>query len=101
MNENWIHLCIDMQRVFAEDTPWHVPWMREVSPQIEEVASRYAERTVFTRFITPEKPEQMSGMWRAYYEKWRTMTRAQLDPGLLDIVPTLTHLIPPARIFAR
>ncbi|MGO7646013.1 cysteine hydrolase, partial [Rhizobium ruizarguesonis] len=49
MNENWIHLCIDMQRVFAEDTPWNVPWMREVSPQIEEVASRYAERTVFTR----------------------------------------------------
>ncbi|QND23766.1 cysteine hydrolase (plasmid) [Rhizobium leguminosarum bv. viciae] len=101
MNENWIHLCIDMQRVFAEDTPWHVPWMREVSPQIEEVASRYAERTVFTRFITPEKPEQMSGMWRAYYEKWRTMTREQLDPGLLDIVPALRHLIPPARIFDK
>lgn len=101
MNENWIHLCIDMQRVFAEDTPWHVPWMREVSPQIEEIASRHAQRTVFTRFITPEKPEQMPGMWRAYYEKWRTMTREQLDPSLLDIVPTLTHLIPPARVFDK
>ncbi|OOO44018.1 hypothetical protein BS629_28060 [Rhizobium leguminosarum bv. viciae USDA 2370] len=40
----------------------------------------------------------MSGMWRAYYEKWRTMTREQLDPGLLDIVEALRHLIPPARI---
>jgi hypothetical protein len=29
---NWRHICVDMQRMFAEDTPWHVPWMKEVSP---------------------------------------------------------------------
>jgi len=23
--------------MFAEDTPWHVPWMREVSPKIQEI----------------------------------------------------------------
>lgn len=27
---NWKHLCIDMQRLFAEDTPWHVQWMASV-----------------------------------------------------------------------
>jgi nicotinamidase-related amidase len=101
MGDNWIHLCIDMQRMFAEDTPWHVPWMREVSPQIEEIAQRYPERTVFTRFITPEQPEEMPGMWRTYYEKWRVMTREQLDTDLLDIVPTLRQLIPPARVFDK
>lgn len=36
----WRHLCVDMQRMFAEDTPWHVSWMERVSPQIEEVAGR-------------------------------------------------------------
>ncbi|TCL63278.1 hypothetical protein EV286_11792 [Rhizobium sp. BK251] len=75
--------------------------MRQVSPQVEEITHRHAHRTVFTRFITPERPEHMSGMWLAYYEKWRTMTREQLDPGLLDIVPTLKHFIPPARVFDK
>jgi len=27
-DSRWIHLCIDMQRMSAEDTPWHVPWMK-------------------------------------------------------------------------
>jgi len=25
-----VHLCIDMQNLFAEDTPWHTPWMKRV-----------------------------------------------------------------------
>ncbi|MEY9718161.1 nicotinamidase-related amidase [Sinorhizobium fredii] len=28
--EKWIHLCIDMQRMFAEGTPWQVAWMPKV-----------------------------------------------------------------------
>ncbi|KQV80523.1 hypothetical protein ASC90_25325 [Rhizobium sp. Root1220] len=31
----------------------------------------------------------------------RTMTCEQLDPDLLDIVPTLKKLIPPARVFDK
>jgi nicotinamidase-related amidase len=26
------HLCLDMQNLFAEKTPWHTPWMRRVAP---------------------------------------------------------------------
>ncbi len=47
------HLCVDMQRMFAEDTPWHVDWMSGVLPQVEEVAGRFREKTIFTRFIPP------------------------------------------------
>ncbi|MBY3300986.1 cysteine hydrolase, partial [Rhizobium laguerreae] len=47
----WRHLCVDVQRMFAEDTPWHVPWMARVSPQIEELAGRHPSRTIFTRFL--------------------------------------------------
>ncbi|MCJ9670028.1 cysteine hydrolase [Neorhizobium sp. BETTINA12A] len=101
MAGNWIHLCIDMQRMFAEDTPWHVPWMREVSPQIQELSGRHPENTIFTRFVTPTRPETMEGMWRVYYEKWRMMTREHLDPGLVDLIPSLKLFVPPAGIFDK
>lgn len=98
---HWVHLCIDMQRIFAEDTPWHVPWISRVSGEIIELSERYPERTIFTRFITPERANDMPGMWKAYYQKWHEMTRAELATELLDIVPGLAHLVPPARIFDK
>ena len=101
MRGSWIHLCIDMQRIFGEETPWHVPWMTEVSPQIEELAGRFPERTIFTRFITPRRPGEMPGMWRAYYEKWSQMTRERLDSEMLDLLPILQRLVPPARVFDK
>lgn len=102
MNDShWIHLCIDMQRMFAENTPWHVPWMKEVSPQIQEISQRYPQRTVFTRFVPPKRAEDMHGMWRSYYEKWDTMTLERLGPDMVDLVPSLKALVPPARIFDK
>ncbi|CZT37163.1 cysteine hydrolase family protein [Rhizobium sp. 9140] len=100
-DSHWIHLCIDMQRMFAEDTPWHVPWMRDVSPQVQEIARRHPQRTVFTRFVPPRRAEDMPGMWRSYYEKWDTMTVDKLGPDMIDLVPSLTALVPPARVFDK
>ena len=102
MNDShWIHLCIAMQRMFAEDKPWHVPWMREVSPQIQEIAQRHPQRTAFTRFVPPKRAEDMPGMWRSYYEKWDTMTLDRMGPAMVDLVPSLKALVPPARIFNK
>jgi nicotinamidase-related amidase len=100
-DNHWVHLCIDMQRMFAEDTPWHVPWMQDVSPQVQEVARRYPQRTVFTRFVPPKRAQDMSGMWRSYYEKWDNMTLDCLGPDMVDLVPSLKALVPPARIFDK
>ncbi|YCI04761.1 cysteine hydrolase [Ensifer sp. D2-11] len=99
--EKWKHLCIDMQRMFAEDTPWQVTWMPKVFDQVVEIAARFPERTIFTRFVPPSAPEELPGMWRAYYEKWPMMTTTQLDPVLVDLVPDLKRLVPPARIFDK
>lgn len=101
MDGNWIHLCIDMQRMFAEDTPWHVPWMREVSPQVQEIAQRHPQRTIFTRFVPPRLAADMPGMWRTYYNKWDAMTLDRLEPGMVDLVPSLKAMVPPARIFDK
>jgi hypothetical protein len=40
---NWRHICVDAQRMFAEDTPWHVPLMARVLPQLVEVSEHHAE----------------------------------------------------------
>jgi nicotinamidase-related amidase len=90
-----------MQRMFAEDTPWHVPWMRNISPQIQEVAKRHPQQTIFTRFVPPKRAADVQGMWRSYYEKWDTMTLDRLGPEMVDLVPSLKTMVPPARIFDK
>ena len=40
-------------------------------------------------------------MWRAYYEKWRDVTRRRLDPALLELVPELRRFTPPAAAVDR
>jgi hypothetical protein len=32
------HLCVDMQNLFAEHTPWHTPWMERVRPVVAKLA---------------------------------------------------------------
>jgi nicotinamidase-related amidase len=92
------HLCIDMQNIFARGGVWETPWMERVLPVISQIAARYRERTVFTRFITPERPEDRRGQGRVYFTKWERATRGDLAPGALDIVPALARYSPPALV---
>ena len=94
-----VHLAIDMQLLFAEpESPWCVPWMGRILPQVLELANRHPERTVFTRFIPPRQPEDMPGAWQDYYKRWRAMTQQNLDERLLDLAPPLQALVPPAHL---
>lgn len=95
------HLCIDMQGMFHEQTDWHMPWMEKIIESVREITAARPEQTIFTRFIPPRRPEERRGAWRTYYEKWRNMTRAELDPKLLDIIAPLKQFIPPARSFDK
>ena len=95
------HLCVDMQNLFAEDTPWRTPWMDRVRPVAVRLARHRPERTVFTRFIPPERPEDMPGAWRRYYERWRELTGEHADPRLVELVPELKELVPPATVFDK
>jgi hypothetical protein len=90
-----------MQRIFSADGPWPTPWMDRVLPIIAELAGRYPERTVFTRFITPQRAEDMPGMWRRYYARWSIATRERIDPALLDLLPPLAKLCPPATVIDK
>jgi nicotinamidase-related amidase len=95
------HLCIDMQRMFNEETAWNVPWMANVSDQVEELAERFTAETVFTRFVPPRNASQMPGAWQTYYEKWEQMTLDHMPDELVDLVPRLRRFVPPARVFDK
>lgn len=92
---NAVHLCVDMQRIFADDTPWHTPWMARVLPEVARIAEAHPERTIFTRFIPAERSGDGEGTWKHYYEKWADLTLERLAPGMTDLVPSLARLVPP------
>ena len=75
--------------------------MERVLPVVIELAGRYPQRTVFTRFITPNRAEDMPGMWQRYYLRWRETTRDRLDPSLLELLPSLARLCPPATVIDK
>ena len=96
-----IHLCIDMQRLFAPGGPWPAPWTERVLPNVIHLVERAPSRTVFTRFIPPRSPDDVPGIWRAYYLKWQDVTLDRLDATLLDLMPALQTFMPPAEAFDR
>ncbi|MGE0226356.1 MAG: cysteine hydrolase family protein [Acetobacteraceae bacterium] len=96
-----VHLCIDMQTMFAGRTDWHVPWMQRVLPAVERLARAQPQRTIFTRFVPPETPDELGGAWRRYYHRWEQMTRAHLDPALISLVPQLLPFVPPAIVLDK
>ena len=70
-------------------------------PVVLAISHRFPERTVFTRFITPQRASDMPGTWCRYYEKWRQTTGEQLDPRLLELMPGLGKLAPPATVINK
>ena len=90
-----------MQLLFSAEGPWPTPWMDRVLPIVTALADRYPDRTVFTRFIPPEKPQQMPGVWQSYYARWRAVTREFLDPRLLELMSPLRRLSPPATVIDK
>jgi nicotinamidase-related amidase len=96
-----VHLCVDMQNIFAPGGVWETPWMERVLPRIVEIAARHPARTVFTRSITPMHAEDRPGRWQRYFRKWHCATRAELPASALDIVPALARFAPPAEIIDK
>ncbi|WP_088342670.1 MULTISPECIES: isochorismatase family cysteine hydrolase [Rhodomicrobium] len=97
IGENSLHLCVDMQRLFAPGGPWAVPWGERVLPAIEELAARHPRRTLFTRFIPADGPGEAPGMWARYYRRWADVTLANIDAGLIELMPALARFVPPAK----
>lgn len=96
-----VHLCVDMQRMFVEDTEWRTPWAERVLPVIIRLCETKAERTCFTRFVPAERPGEGRGTWRRYWERWPSMTREALGEAMIDLAVPLQRFVPPARLLDK
>lgn len=83
-------VVIDMQPVFADEgSPWAAPRFAEALPVVRSLAEQAgADRTVFTRFVAPDRPE---GAWVAYYADWPFALQPE-DAPAYAIVPELADL---------
>jgi nicotinamidase-related amidase len=101
LDEGCAHLCVDMQRMFSEATPWQVKWLPGVLPRICQIAALHPERTFFTRFITAPRAGMGWGAWKRYYKRWASMTIERLGTEMLDLAPELRVFAPPAEIIDK
>jgi nicotinamidase-related amidase len=63
----WL-MIIDMQRIFGETTSeWFTPDYSSASAGAKRLLGAFESRVCFTRFLAPEQP---TGAWIDYYEKW-------------------------------
>lgn len=96
------HLCINMQNlVFRPESPWRADWAERVLPAILRLVEHAPDSTIFTRFIPPVSAEEMPGTWQRYYQHWEDLTRARIDPQLLDLTAPLQAFVPPAVVLDK
>jgi nicotinamidase-related amidase len=101
VGRNSAHLCVDMQRMFAEPTEWMMPWSAKVLPQITALVEFQPEKTIFTRFIPMRRAGQGPGMWKQYYERWASMTVEKIGADMVELVPALARFTPPASVIDK
>ena len=101
LGDGAVHLCVDMQNMFAARTAWHTPWMTRVLPNVERIVRADPARTVFTRFVPARNADAAMGTWRPYYRRWHSMTLDELDPAMVDLVPPLGDYLPLAEVFDK
>ena len=93
---NAVHVVVDMQRVFAEPGGWHVAGIAAIVPNVLALVKALPDRTLFTRFVTPARPDDALGRWRHYYEHWVEFTGAAIEPGKLDLIRELAPYASPS-----
>lgn len=74
-DDAWL-VVVDMQEVFTGESPWAAPRYDHAAAGIERLLPRFTGRTVFTRFVAPERPR---GAWVPYYREWSFALRPDGD----------------------
>jgi nicotinamidase-related amidase len=96
-----MHLCIDMQLMFALETKWASEAIWRALPGILKISERFTAQTVFTRFICPRDLSETKGQWTRFYADAEGMLSNNLHPSMMDLLPELVKFIPPARTVDR
>ncbi|MGZ2487317.1 nicotinamidase-related amidase [Rhizobium pisi] len=97
-SKNTLHVIIDMQRLFAEETAWHTPAIANILPNVLALSQARPFDTVFVRFLVPQSAEDAKGRWKNYYRRWPSVTLDELDVAMLDLVAPLAAIAGPGSI---
>jgi nicotinamidase-related amidase len=89
ISPNTLHVVIDMQRIFAEETAWYTPAIATILPNVVALSEAFAAETLFVKFMLPQSSQQATGTWRGYYDRWQTMTLDATDPAMQDLIKPL------------
>lgn len=98
LSKNTLHVVIDMQRLFAEETAWHTPAIAGILPNVLAIFQARRSETVFARFVVPQNAEGATGCWKNYYRHWSSVTLDYLDAAMLDLVAPLAAIAGPGAI---
>jgi nicotinamidase-related amidase len=98
LSRNALHVVIDMQRLFAEQTAWYTPAFEGILPNVVALSKARPAETVFARFMVPQSAEDATGRWKTYYRRWPSVTLDELDVAMLDLVAPLTAIAAPGSI---
>lgn len=98
LSRNALHVVIDMQRLFAEETAWHTPAIAGILPNVVALSQARPAKTLFARFVVPRNAEEAKGRWKDYYRRWSSVTLDELDVGMLDLVAPLAAIAGPGSI---
>jgi nicotinamidase-related amidase len=99
--DDYCHVAIDMQRLFAEETVWKAPALGSILDNVAALSRQLSSNTLFARFVVPASLEDAHGCWRQYYERWSMLTGDRHDPTLHDLVEPLKTLAKPEQIFDK
>ena len=89
LDEQALHICIDMQQIFLNPGPWYAEAGLAILPKIEQLVHARNLPTFFTRFITPSTATEAMGSWQTYYEFWHQVTKEEAGEEWLALHPTL------------
>lgn len=67
--------------------PGPLPWAPRILPAVQALVERAPDRTVFSRFMPPDKPHDLPGAWQAFYECWRHLNGEVMAPEWLELSP--------------
>jgi nicotinamidase-related amidase len=101
ISENWAHICVDMQLLFAPGEEWGLDWLPRVLPRVVRLCEADPRRTFFTRFIPACRPGEGEGKWRSYYERWAELTLEAKGKDLIALAPELRGFLPPANVIDK
>ena len=79
LSKNTLHVVIDLQRLFAEETAWHTPAIADILPNVLALSQARPFDTIFVRFVVPQNAEDAKGRWKNYYRRWSSVTLDELD----------------------